>query len=185
VKVEVAEKYRCKECSKPADFRFYSEYFRYKPTPHQATSRTKVLAIPLGSRFQCEHGHSWQVPGWTSIDMIGDPEAKPLHEYSLELDRKSRELDAHLKEMGPVESGDPGLRLLFQIQEVLPEALIASGFHLGAAILLQEFKEQKQRIDQLYEALEKAHSVDRCPYSACGGCNPCIVIEVERKRRKG
>lgn len=182
MKVEIAEKYRCKECGKPADFRFYSEYSRYEVPPDQ-----EAIAIPAGSRFQCEHGHTWKVPGLTRHDVTMDPEAEPLYKYSRELERKRLELDAHrvesLKKMIPVESGD-ALRLLFQIQEALPEAGIASGLHLGVEILLKNFKEQKQRIDDLYEALEEAHSVDRCPYNDYDGCKKCQVIKAERKRRK-
>jgi len=46
--------------------------------------------------------------------------------------------------MEPDRYGDPGLRLLFAIQEACPEAGVASGILVGAEILLREYKKKAE-----------------------------------------
>lgn len=80
--------------------------------------------------------------------------------------------------------GDPGLELLFLIQEECPEAGIASGLRLGAEILLRHYVALKKDRQEVFDALDQAHSYDRCPYNSYGRCLPCRIIKAERDKQR-
>lgn len=71
--------------------------------------------------------------------------------------------------------GDAGLRLLFEIQDLVPEAGIASGLRLGAEIMLKHFKDLRVRVKQLESALDKIIEKDG-PGLDCSPPGPCYDI---------
>lgn len=69
---------------------------------------------------------------------------------------------------------DDRLKILFEIQEACPEAMIASGLTLGVEILLREFKVMKLQNGGLKELLKQTIQ------DHLGGHSPCNCVEISK-----